>query len=87
MGRSCRCSALFYKVDSSLWASPALEPPQAVASAAPSVDVQVFADVAVLVVAVAPFDGVQANAVAASLVDAVSSAAVAFGLAHADHPI
>lgn len=74
MGLSCRCSALFYKEDSSPWASLVLEQLQlALASATLSADEVVFADVAVLaIVAVflaALFDDGRETAVEAFLVD------------------
>lgn len=83
MGRSCRCSALFYKEDSSLWASQALVVAWAPASAVLSAHVQVIAAVDAVVL----FDDAWGTAVAACLVDGVWSVAVAYGLVHVDHLI
>lgn len=85
MGRSCRCSAPFYKEDSSLWASVALEQPpglrRAPVSAAFSADESVDAVLVVL------FDDELATAAAKFPVGEAAAAAAASGLAHVVHPL
>lgn len=92
MGRSCRCSARFYREDSSPWAFLARvrqrEQQKAPASVLLSARVRAFADAAVLVTAavllVGLFDGEQATA-AEFLGDGAWSSAVASGPVHVVH--